>query len=259
MRKLLTIAGSDSSGGAGIQADLKTFSAHGAFGMSVITSVTAQNTTGVTAIHNIPIDIVRAQIDAVFDDIDVDAVKIGMLSSTDIAACVAERLRVYKPRIIILDPVMVATSGSRLMSEDAIDVINTELLPISAMVTPNIPEAEVLSGMKILGESDMRTAAEAIGAMGVKCVLIKGGHLTDTANDVLFDGAGIHVFEGKRIESDNTHGTGCTISSAICADMAAGMLPEEAVAAAKAYVRRGIENAPNIGHGKGPLWHNVEV
>lgn len=257
MKNILTVAGSDSSGGAGIQADLKTYSAHNVYGMSVITAVTAQNTTGVTAVHNIPIDIVRAQIDAVFSDIRVDGVKIGMLSDSEIAACVAERLRFYAPNIIILDPVMVSTSGSKLLSDDAINVIKSELIPIASMVTPNIPEAETLTGMTVNDIESMKAAAEAIFDMGAKNVLVKGGHLSAAADDVLYDGKSALVFEGERIKSRNTHGTGCTISSAICANMANGMSAAEAVRSAKEYVRRGIENAPGIGHGSGPLWHNV--
>ena len=259
MKNLLTIAGSDSSGGAGIQADIKTFSAHEAYGMSVITSVTAQNTVGVTAIHDIPADIVAAQIDAVFSDIVVDGVKIGMLSYAEISACAAERLKFYSPNIVILDPVMVSTSGSKLLSDEAISVIKSELLPIASMITPNIPEAEALTGTSIKSIDEMKAAAEKISAMGAKCVLIKGGHLKDTADDLLYDGEKFTVFEGRRIESSNTHGTGCTISSAICANMACGMTAADAVKNAKEYVRRGIENAPGIGHGHGPLKHNVGI
>lgn len=257
MKNILTVAGSDSSGGAGIQADLKTYSAHNVYGMSVITAVTAQNTTGVTAVHNIPVDIVRAQIDAVFSDIQVDGVKIGMLSDSEIAACVAERLRFYAPNIIILDPVMVSTSGSKLLSDDAINVIKSELIPIASMVTPNIPETETLTGMTVNNIESMKAAAEAIFNMGAKNVLVKGGHLSAAADDVLYDGKSVSVFKGERIKSRNTHGTGCTISSAICANMANGMSAAEAVRSAKEYVRRGIENAPDIGHGSGPLRHNV--
>lgn len=259
MKNLLTIAGSDSSGGAGIQADIKTFSANGGYGMSVITSVTAQNTAGVTAIHDIPADIVIAQIDAVFSDIRVDGVKIGMLSNPEIVAAVADRLRKYAPEIIIVDPVMVSTSGSKLLGDDAVSLIKTELIPIASMVTPNIPEAEVLTGVKISDIDDMGEAARIIEGMGCRYVLVKGGHLTDTANDLLYGGGKETVFEGTRLLSKNTHGTGCSISSAICANLAKGMDAETAVGAAKKYIRTGIENSVSIGSGNGPIHHFYDL
>lgn len=261
MKHLLTIAGSDSSGGAGIQADLKTFAAHGVYGMSVINSVTAQNTMGVTAIHDIPTDIVEAQLDAVFSDIMIDGVKIGMLSSAQIALAVAKKLRKYKPEIIVLDPVMVSTSGSKLLSDDAIEAVRTELIPIATVVTPNIPEAEALTGIEISNKDDMEKAARSIGRIGCKYVLVKGGHLTDSADDLLYDTAddNVTIFEGNRINSKNTHGTGCSISSAVCANLAVGMDAYSAVKAAKEYIRTGIEHAESIGSGNGPIHHFYDL
>lgn len=260
MKNLLTIAGSDSGGGAGIQADIKTFAAHGGYGMSVITSVTAQNTMGVTAIHDIPADMVCAQMDAVFSDIRVDGVKVGMLSNPEIVSAVADRLRHYAPKIIIVDPVMVSTSGSKLLSDDAVRLIKSELIPFATMVTPNIPEAEVLTGLKISSTDDMGKAAEIIGALGCRYVLVKGGHLSDTANDLLYDSDGeIKIFEGTRLKSKNTHGTGCSISSAICANLAKGMDAAKAVGEAKKYIRVGIENSVSIGHGSGPIHHFYDL
>lgn len=261
MKHLLTIAGSDSSGGAGIQADLKTFAAHGCYGMSVINSVTAQNTMGVTAIHDIPADIVEAQLDAVLSDIRVDGVKIGMLSNTQIVLAVANKLKKYKPEIIVLDPVMVSTSGSKLLSDDAIEAIKTELIPIATVVTPNIPEAEALTGIEIKNIANMENAARIIGKTGCKYVLVKGGHLKNSADDLIYDTAGNRgaVFAGERINSKNTHGTGCSISSAICANLAMGMDVYSAVDAAKRYIRAGIEHAENIGHGNGPIHHFYDL
>lgn len=259
MKNLLTVAGSDSGGGAGIQADIKTFAANGGYGMSVITSVTAQNTVGVTAIHDIPVDIVCAQLDAVFSDIRVDGVKVGMLSNPEIVKAVADRLKQYSPKIIIVDPVMVSTSGSKLLSDDAVKLIKSELIPIASMVTPNIPEAEVLTGMKISNIREMGEAAQLIGDLGCRYVLVKGGHLTDTANDLLYNGRTMTIFEGSRLLSKNTHGTGCSISSAVCANLAKGMDAETAVGEAKKYIRTGIENSVEIGHGNGPIHHFYDL
>ena len=259
MKNLLTIAGSDSSGGAGIQADLKTFAANGGYGMSVITAVTAQNTTGVSAVHNIPPEIVRAQIDAVFNDINVDGVKIGMLSTADIANAVADAMEVYKPRILIVDPVMVSTSGSKLLSDEAVEVIKNRLLPLATMVTPNIPEAEYMCGQEIKNIHEMGQAAQIIGDMGPGYVLIKGGHLKENANDLLYNGRTMTIFEDGRIHTQNTHGTGCSISSAICINMAKGMDAVLAVGEAKKYVKTGIENGLSIGKGNGPIHHFYDL
>ena len=255
MKNLLTIAGSDSSGGAGIQADLKTFAAHGCYGMSVITAVTAQNTKGVYDIMQISPDTIKAQIKAVFDDIQVDGVKIGMLGSADAANAVADMMEELRPKLMILDPVMVSTSGSDLMKSGTAEVITKRLLPLCYMVTPNIPEAEAMSGVKINDIHDMGKAAQIIGEMGSHYVLIKGGHLRSSSDDMLYNGRTMTIFEGKRINSKNTHGTGCTISSAICANIARGMDAVMAVGEAKKYIETGINNAPNIGGGNGPVHH----
>ena len=249
MKNLLTIAGSDSSGGAGIQADLKTFAAHGTFGMSVITAVTAQNTCGVTAVQNIDCDIVEAQISAVFDDIRVDAVKIGM------AAC----LRRYQPRIIVVDPVMISKSGYPLLAPEACETLIKELLPLAALVTPNLPEAEAITGMQVTEKAQMRAVAEKIVALGAKAVLVKGGHLSDTADDLLFDGSTETWFPGKRIPTKNTHGTGCTLSSSLAANLAKGLELTDAVRASKAYVTEAIEHGIELGSGCGPTHHFVDL
>ena len=220
MKNLLTIAGSDSSGGAGIQADLKTFAAHGTFGMSVITAVTAQNTCGVTAVQNIDCDIVEAQIAAVFDDIRVDAVKIGMVSQPEIIRTIAACLRRYQPRIIVVDPVMISKSGYPLLAPEACETLIKELLPLATLVTPNLPEAEAITGMQVTEKAQMRAVAEKIIALGTKAVLVKGGHLSDTADDLLFTGSTETWFPGKRIATKNTHGTGCTLSSSLAANLA---------------------------------------
>lgn len=255
MKHLLTIAGSDSCGGAGIQADLKTFSALGTYGMSVINAITAQNTQGVQEVYNLPVGIVRSQLDSVLSDITVDAVKIGMLSSVEIIETVTERLSHYQPPNIVLDPVMVSKNGCRLLEEDASGALARNMLPLCDIVTPNIPEAEVLTGMKIVTSADIEAALGRIYSMGAKRVLIKGGHLPGDATDYLFDGCRIHTFPVARIQTKNTHGTGCTLSSAIAAFLACGLSAEAAVANAKEYVTAAIEHALTIGSGIGPTNH----
>ena len=256
--RALTIAGSDSSGGAGIQADLKTFSARGVFGMSAITAITAQNTCGVNAVLNISCDMVAGQIDAVFSDIRIDAVKIGMLSSTDIIRSVADRLRHWRPAFVVLDPVMVSKSGSHLLQPDAVSALRDELLPLVQLVTPNLPEAEVITGRAVVSQDDMFAAAKAICALGARAALIKGGHSSDHANDLLYDGHDARWLPGERIASRNTHGTGCTLSAAIAAETAKGQALLPACEIAKAYVRRAMAAGLAIGEGCGPLHHFVD-
>ena len=259
MKHLLTIAGSDSSGGAGIQADLKTFAAHGTFGMSVITAVTAQNTQGVTLVQDIDAAVVAAQIDAVFEDIRVDAVKIGMVSQPDIIRTIAERLRYYRPQIVVLDPVMISKSGYPLLAPEACATLVQELLPLATLVTPNLPEAEVISGLRVTAKAEMRPVAEKILALGARAVLVKGGHLQGSADDLLFDGSTEQWFTGERIATKNTHGTGCTLSSSLAANLAQGMSLAAAVAASKAYVTEAIQYSLSIGSGCGPTHHFVDL
>lgn len=259
MKHLLTIAGSDSGGGAGIQADLKTFAAHGTFGMSVITAVTAQNTQGVTMVQDIDANVIEAQINAVFDDISVDAVKIGMVSRPEIIKTIADRLRYYKPNIVVLDPVMISKSGYPLLASEACETLVKELLPLATLVTPNLPEAEVISGMKVETKEEMHAVAERILALGAKAVLVKGGHLNSSADDLLFDGKTERWFTGERIETKNTHGTGCTLSSSLAANLAKGMSIIEAVTASKAYVTEAIKYSLPIGSGCGPTHHFVDL
>lgn len=259
MKNLLTIAGSDSSGGAGIQADLKTFAAHGTFGMSVITAVTAQNTCGVTKVQNIDCDVVKAQIEAVFDDIRVDAVKIGMVSQPEIIEAIASCLRHYQPKIIVVDPVMISKSGYPLLAPEACATLIKELLPLATLLTPNLPEAEAITGLQVSKKEEMRPVAEKIIALGAKAVLVKGGHLNDTADDLLFDGSTETWFPGKRIATKNTHGTGCTLSSSLAANLAKGLSLREAVQASKAYVTTAIEHGIALGSGCGPTHHFVEL
>lgn len=257
--KVLTIAGSDSGGGAGIQADLKTMSALGVYGMSAITAVTAQNTVGVRGIQPIAPEIVAMQIEAVMDDLSCDAVKIGMLHSRAIIETVADKLKQYAPRFIVVDPVMISTSGHKLLEDDAIACIVDELFPIATVVTPNIDEAEYLSGMKIENETDMQQAAERLLKMGCRAVLMKGGHLeTDCMTDLLFiAGETPYRLTSPRIESVNNHGTGCTLSSAIASYLALGNDLPHAVAAAKQYISEGLAHGAGIkiGHGHGALNH----
>lgn len=259
VKKVLTIAGSDSSGGAGIQADLKTMSAHNVFGMSVITAVTAQNTKGVLGVYDVEPEFVGKQIDAVFDDIVPDAVKIGMVSNVEIIKVIAKYLERYKPKYIVLDPVMVSTSGCMLINDDAMDILVNRLIHMATVITPNIPEAEVLSGFKIEDVNDMVTAAEKIFAKTNNTILIKGGHLTTCADDLLYDKDGIKWFRAKRIDNNNTHGTGCTLSSAIACNLAMGEDVYNSIKNAKNYVYNAINAGLNLGSGDGPLWHNVEA
>lgn len=252
----LTIAGSDSGGGAGIQADIKTMTMNGVFAMSAVTALTAQNTTGVSAIMDVTPDFLKAQLDAVFTDIPPDAVKIGMVSSAELIETIAEKLQEYNAKNIVLDPVMVATSGARLISEDAVAVLCSRLIPLASLITPNIPEAEVLrKGRTIRSAADMEQAAKEIYEKFGCCVLLKGGHQISDANDLLFDGSGAKWFYGRRIDNPNTHGTGCTLSSAICAGLARGLSLEQAVEAGKAYVSGALEAMLDLGKGSGPMDH----
>ena len=253
--RVMTIAGSDSGGGAGIQADLKTFAALGVYGTSVITALTAQNTVAVTAVHEIPVEMVAAQIEAVISDIGADAVKTGMLSSGAIIDTVARELNHFRVDRLVVDPVMVAKSGDRLLMEDAVDAMRRSLLPSATVVTPNIPEAETLAEMKIDSGDDARRAAERIVSIGAKAVVIKGGHLVGPPVDLFYDGREFREFTAPRIESRNTHGTGCTFASAIAAGLAKGMELVDAVAAAKEYVTEAIRRSFDVGHGHGPLNH----
>ena len=255
----MTIAGSDSGGGAGIQADLKTFAALGVYGTSVLTAITAQNTVAVTAVHEVPVDMIAAQIDAVATDIGVDAVKTGMLSSSAIIECVAASLDKHSGiagmRRLVVDPVMVAKSGDSLLREDAVGVLRARLLPMAAVVTPNIPEAESLTGMSIVTDEDVRTAAKAIVAMGAASVVVKGGHRDGPATDLYYDGSSFREFTSPRIETANTHGTGCTFASAVAAGLAKGLATEDAVGQAKEFVTEAIRRSFPIGQGHGPLNH----
>ncbi|WP_371375986.1 bifunctional hydroxymethylpyrimidine kinase/phosphomethylpyrimidine kinase [Sporomusa aerivorans] len=255
MKNVLTIAGSDSSGGAGIQADLKAFAAHGVFGMSVITAVTAQNTQGVFAVQDITPEVIAKQIEAIFEDIDVAAVKIGMVSQIETAVTIAEGLKKYNAKKIVVDPVMVSKSGFHLLNPAAEATLVRELLPLATILTPNIPEAEVITGRTIVTLSDMEDAARDILALGCKNVLMKGGHLEGDSTDILFDGDNFTYFPSPRIATKNTHGTGCTLSSAIAASLGRGMSVAEAVAAAKEYITVAIEHALTIGRGVGPTHH----
>jgi hydroxymethylpyrimidine/phosphomethylpyrimidine kinase len=251
----MTIAGSDSGGGAGIQADLKTFQALGVYGASTLTAVTAQNTLGVRAVHEIPTDIIAAQIDAVVEDIGVDAAKTGMLSSAEIIATVAERIRHWRLDRLVVDPVMVAKSGDRLLREDAVQALVRDLLPLAAVLTPNLPEAEVLVGRQLESDEDIRQAARDILDLGPRAVVMKGGHRQGDATDVFFDGHAFHTFSAPRIETPNTHGTGCTFSAAITAGLARGMDVLDAVGAAKHYLTEAIRHSQPLGSGHGPVAH----
>ncbi len=258
--RVLTIAGSDSGGGAGIQADLKTISANGCYGMSVITALTAQNTLGVTAIHPVPIAFVRQQMEAVLADIGADAVKIGMLFSPDLIQCVAELLEQFKVERIVVDPVMVATSGDKLLQDDAVEALKKYLIPKATIITPNLPEAAVLLGREIHSPAEVAGAAEELAGLGCDTILIKGGHFgTGESDDLLYLAREKRYIElpGKRVETNNTHGTGCTLSSAIASFMARGAGVEEAVQAAKEYITGAIISGAKyrIGKGHGPVHH----
>lgn len=259
MKKVLTIAGSDCSGGAGIQADLKTFSAHGVYGMSVIVSVVAENTSRVIDIQDITPEMIEKQIDAVFEDIGVDAVKVGMLSTPECMRAVAGKLRQYKPEHVVIDPVMYAKNGCPLMDPSAVDALIESILPLADVLTPNIPEAERITGMEIRSVTDMETAAQKIHDMGCRTVVVKGGHAIGNALDVLFDGKQMHHFETQRIDTKNTHGTGCTFSSAVASQLALGMDICKAVEKAKAYVTTAITHSLAIGKGCGPTHHFYEL
>ena len=259
LKAVLTIAGSDSSGGAGIQADLKTMLANGVYGMAAITSLTAQNTLGVTAVQNSTPEFLAAQLDAVFSDIFPDAVKIGMVSSRELIEVIGERLRHYEAKHIVLDPVMVATSGAKLISDDAIDSLKN-LFPIAEVITPNVFELVVLTDQKfddIKSELDMERSARKLFERYGCAVLAKGGHFGSDANDLLCSADGLHWFEGTRIETKNTHGTGCTLSSAIASNLAKEMPLVEAIGAAKKYLTEALSSGLSIGHGNGPLDHGI--
>ena len=247
MKTALPIAGSDCSGGAGIQADIKTMTMNGVYAMSVITALTAQNTTGVRAIQESTPEFLKQQIDAVFEDIFPDSVKIGMVSSSELVCVIADRLKYHKAKNIVVDPVMVATSGSSLMKTEAVKTLMDVLLPIATLVTPNIPEAEVLSGLSIENKEDMQKAAKAIGDAHGPSVLLKGGHNINDANDLLYVNGEYYWFEGKRINNPNTHGTGCTLSSAIASNLAKGFTLAEPVQMAKEYIekKKGKSSAKN--------------
>ena len=251
----LTIAGSDCSGGAGIQADLKTMTMNGVYAMSAITALTAQNTTGVRAIQESTPDFLKQQLDAIFEDIYPDAVKIGMVASSELIHVIADRLRHYDAKNIVVDPVMVATSGSALMKNDAVQTLIEELLPISTLVTPNIPEARVLSGLTIQTKEDMIAAAKQIGDQYQCAVLLKGGHSINDANDLLYANGELYWFEGKRIDNPNTHGTGCTLSSAIASNLAKGYTLSESVQRAKDYISGALAAMLDLGQGSGPMNH----
>ena len=255
--KALTIAGSDSGGGAGIQADLKTFSAFRVFGMSVLTAVTAQNSVGVSGVYNLPPPFVAAQIDAVLGDLGADAVKLGMLSTAEIIAAVAQRLRDHRQAHIVLDPVMIAKAGDSLLQQDARAALIEALLPLAEVVTPNLHEASVLADIPVATEKDMEEAARRIHARGPRHVLVKGGHLKDSATDLLWDGHALTRFPGPRLDSNNTHGTGCTLSAAIAAGLAHGRPLTDAVREAKAYVTAAIREGFQVGRGVGALRHFV--
>lgn len=256
MKQVLTIAGSDSGGGAGIQADLKTMSANGVFGMSVITSITAQNTKGVTAVHDLPVSVIESQLDAIFDDFEVSAVKTGMLSSTNIVEAVARKLKHYTVTNLVVDPVMVSKSGHTLLQPDAVEQVKTSLIPLALVVTPNVHEAERLCGLEIRTLAVARQAAKSIHKLGCQYVLIKGGHLlVERGTDLLYDGRFFNVYKGEFIETPHTHGSGCTYASAIAAQLAKGKSLPDAVQTAKAYITEAIRHGLAIGHGKGPTNH----
>jgi len=255
MKKVLTIAGSDSSGGAGIQADIKTITVHKMYAMSAITAITAQNTTGVYGIMDVTPEIVGKQIDCIFEDIRPDAVKIGMVSSEPIIEIIAQKLKAYQAENIVIDPVMVSTSGSKLLSDDAMTALINKLLPLGTVITPNIPEAEVLSQIKIKDEKDMTSAAKIISKDINGAIMVKGGHLVNDATDLLYTNGEKHWFKSPRINTTNTHGTGCTLSSAIACNLASGMTLPESIQKAKEFLSGALEAGLNLGKGSGPLNH----
>ncbi len=256
IKQVLTIAGSDSGGGAGIQADIKAISANGCYAMSVITSVTAQNTEEVTDVFDLPVSSVAAQLDAVFDDFDIAAVKTGMLSSTETIRTVVRLLKPQNVRNLVVDPVMISKSGRRLLKPDAVDTMKKELFPLALVITPNVHEAQQLSGIEITSLADARRAAKILHQFGAAYVLIKGGHLaTDRGTDLLYDGRFFNIFKGEFIDTPHTHGTGCTFASAIAAHLARGKSVTDAVQTAKTYLTEAIRHSLAIGHGKGPTNH----
>ena len=259
MKTALTIAGSDSCGGAGIQADIKTMTANGVYALCAVTALTAQNTLGVTDILESTPHFLEEQLDAVFTDIFPDAVKIGMVSSAALIEAIARKLRQYGPKHIVVDPVMVATSGARLLKSDAVEALTRELLPLAEVVTPNIPEAEILSGMEIHNAQDMEAAAKIISEKYGCRVLCKGGHQVNDADDLLYQDGEKHWFRGKRIDNPNTHGTGCTLSSAIAANLAKGYDLPQAVERAKAYISGALAAMLNLGQGSGPMNHMFDL
>ncbi|MBR2027679.1 MAG: bifunctional hydroxymethylpyrimidine kinase/phosphomethylpyrimidine kinase [Oscillospiraceae bacterium] len=259
MKKALSIAGSDCSGGAGIQADIKTMTMNGVFAMSAVTALTAQNTLGVYAIQESSPEFLKQQLDAIFTDIFPDSVKIGMVSSGELIEVIAERLEFYNARNVVIDPVMVATAGSSLMKTDAIQTLIDKLLPLSTVITPNIPEAQVLSGLSITNKKEMEIAAKYIGDTYGCAVLLKGGHSINDANDLLYREGKIIWFEGKRIDNPNTHGTGCTLSSAIAANLAKGFTLEESIKMAKKYIQGALSAMLDLGSGSGPMQHNFAL
>lgn len=259
MRTVLTIAGSDSGGGAGIQADIKTMIANGVYATSAITALTAQNTTGVQGIFEVSPDFLGQQIDSVFTDIFPDAVKVGMVASSELIQCIAERLQFYRAKNIVVDPVMVATSGAKLIEEEAVETLKKDLFPLALVLTPNIPEGEILSDMRIQNEKDMERAAEQIGRRYDCAVLLKGGHQMNDANDFLYRAESKRWFYGKRIENPNTHGTGCTLSSAIASYLALGYSLSEAVECAKSYLSGALSSMLNLGKGSGPVDHGWNI
>lgn len=259
MKTALTIAGSDSSGGAGIQADIKTMTANGVYAMSAVTALTAQNTTGVADILEVTPEFLGEELDAVFTDIFPDAVKIGMVSSGQLIAVIARKLEQYGARHIVVDPVMVATSGAKLLREDAVDALKDRLLPLAELLTPNIPEAEILADMKITSPADMEKAARVISDQYGCAVLCKGGHDLNDANDLLWRGGEGKWFRGQRIQNPNTHGTGCTLSSAIASNLAKGYGLDHAVLRAKEYISGALAAMLELGHGRGPMNHLFDI
>ena len=259
MKTALTVAGSDCSGGAGIQADLKTMTMNGVYAMSAITALTAQNTTGVRAIQESTPEFLKQQLDAIFQDIYPDAVKIGMVSSCELIRVIADRLKYYDAKNVVVDPVMVATSGSALMKTDAVRTLVEELIPLASLVTPNVPEAEILSGLTIKTKEDMITAAKQLGDRYHCAVLLKGGHSINDANDLLYANGELIWFEGKRIDNPNTHGTGCTLSSAIAANLAKGFTLAESVQRAKNYISGALGVMLDLGKGSGPMNHAFDL
>lgn len=259
MRTALSIAGSDPCGGAGIQADIKTMTMNGVYAMSAVTALTAQNTTGVRGIQESTPEFLINQIDAVFEDIFPDAVKIGMVPSAELIRVIADRLRYFKARNIVVDPVMASTSGSRLMKTDAAAALTGELLPLATIVTPNIPEGEILAGMSVILKEDMIKAAKAIHEAYGCAVLLKGGHSTGDASDLLYTDGGYRWFKGRRINNPNTHGTGCTLSSAIASNLAKGFDLTRSVQRAKDYISGTLGAQLNLGRGSGPMQHNFDL